>query len=67
VTGRPGDGLTVEVRNPARVGGATTTTPGAGLGLVGLAERAALAHGRFEHGRTLEGDFVVRVWLPWAA
>jgi signal transduction histidine kinase len=67
VAGRAGDGLTVEVRNPTRVGAATTTTPGAGLGLVGLAERAALAHGRFEQGRTLEGDFVVRAWLPWAA
>lgn len=67
VTGRPGDGLTVEVRNPIRVGEATTSTPGAGFGLIGLAERATLAHGRFEQGRTREGDFVVRVWLPWAA
>jgi signal transduction histidine kinase len=67
VTGRPGDGLTVEVRNPLRVGGATTRTPGAGFGLIGLAERANLARGRFEQGRTREGDFVVRMWLPWAA
>jgi signal transduction histidine kinase len=66
VAGRRGDGLTVEVRNPVRVGGTATTTPGAGLGLIGLAERATLAHGRFEQGRTVAGDFVVRVWLPWA-
>jgi signal transduction histidine kinase len=67
LTGHAGEGLTVEVRNPARVGSPATTTPGAGLGLVGLAERTTLAHGRFEQGRTREGDFVVRVWLPWAA
>jgi signal transduction histidine kinase len=36
-----------------------------GFGLVGLAERAAASHGRFEHGLTPGGDFVVRAWLPW--
>ena len=34
-------------------------------GLVGLAERAAASHGRFEHGLTRNGDFVLRAWLPW--
>jgi signal transduction histidine kinase len=67
VAGRPGGGLSVEVRNPVRVGASAATTPGAGFGLIGLAERATLAHGRFEQGRTVDGDFVVRVWLPWAA
>ncbi len=68
VSGCPGDGLTVEVSNPMRVGSARIeTTPGARFGLVGLAERATLARGRFEHGRTAQGDFVVRAWLPWAA
>lgn len=65
VSGEPGGGLTVEVRNPLRVGADATTTPGAGYGLIGLAERATLAHGRFEQGRTAEGDFLVRSWLPW--
>jgi signal transduction histidine kinase len=67
IHGAPSDGLTVEVRNPLRVGTVIESTPGAGFGLVGLAERAALAHGRFEHGRTPEHDFVVRAWLPWPA
>jgi signal transduction histidine kinase len=38
---------------------------GRGFGLVGLTERAAASHGRFEHGRTPDGDFVLRAWLPW--
>ena len=48
---RPGDGLTIEVRNPAPVlaaGG--PEIPGLGTGLVGLAERATLSGGRLEHG-----------------
>jgi signal transduction histidine kinase len=65
VTGEPGTGLTVEVSNPLRVGSKPTSTPGAGFGLIGLAERATLAHGSFEQGRTAGGHFVVRSWLPW--
>ncbi|MGK5638842.1 sensor histidine kinase [Streptomyces sp. URMC 126] len=38
--------------------------PGAGQGLTGLAERARLAGGRLEHGRS-EGEFALRAWLPW--
>ena len=64
LTGAPGVGLTVEVRNPMRVGAARDST-GAGFGLIGLAERAAASHGRFEHGLTPDGSFVVRAWLPW--
>ena len=64
--GRRGDELGVEVRNPVRVGPAVTATPGAGLGLVGLTERAALVGGLLEHG-TSGGDFVVRARLPWPA
>lgn len=72
VSGAPGIGLTLEVRNPLRVGAPVTPLvepgmTGGGFGLIGLAERAALAQGRFEHGRTREGDFVVRAWLPWSA
>ncbi|WHM35774.1 histidine kinase [Streptomyces sp. BPTC-684] len=64
VDGRPGDGLTVEVRNPAPVGD-VPEVPGSGQGLIGLTERATLAGGRLEHGRTPDGGFEVRAWLPW--
>ena len=63
LTGRPGRGLDLCVRNPVQIGGAGGD--GAGFGLVGLAERAAASHGRVEHGRTSDGDFVLRAWLPW--
>ena len=51
------------LRNPLGFGSAT---PGSGLGLVGLAERAELRGGRLDVRR--EGDtFVLRGWIPWAA
>src|SRR3954451_16024641 len=65
LTGHPGNGLDLSVRNPVRVGGELDVKDGAGFGLVGLAERAAASHGRFEHGLTRNGDFVLRAWLPW--
>jgi signal transduction histidine kinase len=37
---------------------------GAGAGLVGLAERVALAGGELEHGPNAIGDFVLRATLP---
>jgi signal transduction histidine kinase len=64
VTGAPGDGLTVTVRN-APPDGAVPPVPGSGQGLIGLAERAALAGGTLTHGRTADGGFEVRAWLPW--
>ena len=67
VRGTRGDRLTVEVRNPwPPEAAATTAIPGAGSGIIGLAERASLAGGRLEHGRTPDGDFRLWVWLPWA-
>ena len=42
------------------------STPGAGLGLVGLTERAELRGGRLE-GRREDGAWVLRGWIPWAA
>ncbi|MEO3748082.1 histidine kinase [Plantactinospora sp. B5E13] len=64
--GRPGLGLTVEVRNRWPVREPTEPrVPGTGTGLVGLAERAALLGGWLEHGRTDAGDFRLTAWLPW--
>jgi signal transduction histidine kinase len=66
VAGAAGSGLSVEVRNPWPVGrAASPAIPGAGTGLVGLTERAGLAGGRLEHGRTATGDFRLWAWLPW--
>ena len=62
----PGGQLRLEVRNPLRLGSAVSATPGSGLGLLGLTERAELIGGRLEHLRS-DGDFVVRAWLPWPA
>jgi signal transduction histidine kinase len=66
VDGAPGEGLQIEVHNPAPVLAAgAQALPGSGSGLVGLAERAALAGGHLEHGRDEHGDFHLRAWLPW--
>ena len=66
VRATPGDGVTVEIRNPCPMGtGGGTAIPGAGIGLIGLTERAALAGGRLEHGPTPAGEFRLRAWLPW--
>jgi signal transduction histidine kinase len=64
VSGSPDEGVTVELRNP--LGVRAGSTPGAGLGLVGLTERAELRGGRLE-GRREEGAWVLRGWIPWAA
>ncbi|MGW7363452.1 sensor histidine kinase [Streptomyces sp. NPDC054841] len=64
VHGGPGRGLTVTVSNPAP-DGPVRQVPGSGQGLIGLTERATLAGGRLEHGKTDDGGFTVRSWLPW--
>jgi signal transduction histidine kinase len=64
VRGAATDGLTVEIRNPWPVGVAPAI-PGAGMGIIGLAERTALSGGRLEHGRTPAGEFRLWTWLPW--
>ncbi|UNO39404.1 histidine kinase [Streptomyces sp. MST-110588] len=66
ISGRPGEGLDVEVRNALPSGAGDTDIPGAGQGLIGLAERAELAGGRLEHGRA-GPDFRLAAWLPWPA
>lgn len=66
VAGAPGEGLTVELRNPLPVGVPAAPLPGAGAGIAGLSERVAMAGGRLEHGPTVEGDYRLSAWLPWA-
>ena len=64
VRGSRDEGVSVELRNPLSLRPAST--PGAGLGLVGLSERAQLRGGRLE-GRREDGVWVLRGWIPWAA
>ena len=67
----------IGVRNPAALpsarrgtGGTDGIRPGrtegAGLGLLGLTERAVLAGGELTYGRDRAGDFVVTARLPWS-
>ena len=66
LSGAPDDGLEIEIRNRLPVGAvAASGIPGAGTGIIGLAERASLAGGRLEHGRTDAGDYRLWAWLPW--
>jgi signal transduction histidine kinase len=66
VSGRPGHGLQVIVRNRLPPGPAAgVPLPGAGMGLAGLAERVALSGGTLSHGRSANGDFVVDAALRW--
>ncbi|WP_406144716.1 sensor histidine kinase [Streptomyces sp. NBC_01012] len=64
VAGGPGNGLTIEVANPAPAG-PFEPVPGSGQGLIGLTERASLAGGSLEHGPRTDGGFTVRARLPW--
>ncbi|WP_190080934.1 sensor histidine kinase [Streptomyces longisporoflavus] len=64
VSGAPGEGLTLSVRNPPPPGD-VPEVPGSGQGLIGLTERATLAGGRIEHGAAEDGGFRVEAWLPW--
>ncbi|MFI1678132.1 sensor histidine kinase [Streptomyces sp. NPDC020607] len=66
VTGAPGEGLTLSVRNPAPPG-PVPAVPGSGQGLIGLAERATLAGGRLGHEAGTDGGFHLEAWLPWAS
>jgi len=66
VAGGPGDGLAVEVGNPAPAE-PFAPVPGSGQGLIGLTERANLAGGSLDHGPRPDGGFTVRARLPWPA
>jgi signal transduction histidine kinase len=77
--GGRGEGLRVAVRNKLPAGpvfaplsserfdvpAPATELPGAGLGLVSLAERVALAGGTLTHGPDGNGDFVLAATLRW--
>lgn len=69
VQAAPGDGVTIEMRNALQKPGTRSAgappLPGSGAGLVGIGERAALAGGRLEQGRTTGGEFRLWGWLPW--
>jgi signal transduction histidine kinase len=64
VSGSPEDGVDILLRNPLGFG--PTATPGSGLGLVGLSERAELRGGLLETRRD-GAMFVLHGWIPWAA
>jgi signal transduction histidine kinase len=65
--GRPGATLVIDIRNPLAGVGAATTTPGTGIGLVGLTERVQLAGGRLDHEVTAGHEFRLHASLPWPA
>ena len=64
VSGSPEGGVDIRLRNP--IGFGPSAAPGAGLGLVGLTERAELAGGRLEHRRDGQ-TFLLHAWIPWAS
>ncbi|WP_346346096.1 histidine kinase [Streptomyces sp. SID5789] len=66
LTGAPGEGLTLEIVNALGRPRAQGAPKGAGLGLIGLTERAALAGGQLTHGVDA-GRHAVRARLPWNA
>jgi len=63
VSGRPGDGLRIELTNAG--GNGVPLAPGSGTGLVGLTERVQLAGGTLDHGRAAGGGFRLQASLPW--
>jgi len=66
ITGGPGDGLHVNVRNRKPLhANAGPALPGSGAGLLGLQERVDLAGGTLVHGPDGSGDFVVDAELTW--
>lgn len=70
VSGDTDDGIEIVLCNALGFG--PTRTPGAGLGLVGLAERAELRGGWLRHqvipaGAGQGARFELRAWLPWAS
>jgi signal transduction histidine kinase len=65
LTGGPGEGLAVVVRNSLGSRLPSAGMVGSGAGLLGLTERVTIAGGVLEHGATPDGEFAVRADLPW--
>ncbi len=66
VTGAPGRGLHVSIRNALSARAhAEPALPGGGAGLLGLQERVTLAGGVLSHGPDGSGDFFVEADLRW--
>jgi signal transduction histidine kinase len=64
--GSAGSELRIRITNPHPGRTAGAAVPGAGLGLVGVGERVALAGGRVEYGPA-GADFRLEARLPWPA
>ncbi|HEY2053335.1 MAG TPA: histidine kinase [Solirubrobacterales bacterium] len=60
------EALRIEIRNPAPLAAPPAPAfPGAGSGLVGLAERVQLADGELRHEVAPGGEFILEANLPW--
>jgi signal transduction histidine kinase len=59
------EGLSIQVLDDGR--GAAAANDGAGLGLLGMRERAAAVGGQVTAGPRTGGGFRVEAWLPWSA
>ncbi|GAA3334689.1 histidine kinase [Amorphoplanes nipponensis] len=66
VDGAPGAGLRIRVTNPRTGAAGRAGVPGAGMGLLGVRERAALAGGTVAYGPHGD-DFRLEASLPWPA
>jgi signal transduction histidine kinase len=65
LAGAPGSRLTIVVSNQTIAD--SLPVPGAGTGLVGMAERVELSGGGLEHEVDACGRFRLSAWLPWQA
>ncbi len=65
LSGSPEDGIELKLRNGVGFNKGPAA-PGAGLGLIGLSERAQLRGGRLAH-RVEGSTFVLHGWIPWTA
>ncbi|AGZ42329.1 sensor histidine kinase [Actinoplanes friuliensis] len=64
VSGASGTELRIRITNPCPGPARPAEVPGAGLGLVGMAERVALAGGSLDHAHR-DGTFHLEARFPW--